>query len=281
MWLICACTPVWSGAPADAVSIPFPDDPDHFQDRNVTPDGHVVNTSFSVNAPHPATVAADHLVPNQTLPTIGDRLSEQGISWAWYAGGWTDALARRPAPLFQFHHHPFTYFEKYADGTAAKDEHLKDETQFEAALRDGTLPAISFVKPMGPDNEHPGYANITQGEEHLKRLIEEIQASSYWSDTAIIVTYDEHGGSWDHVPPPVVDKWGPGERVPTLVISPFARKGFVDHTQYDTTSILRLIEERWQLVPLGSRDANVNSLLPAFDFQQAAPGASPVQVPRP
>ena len=73
-------------------------------------------------------------------------------------------------------------------------------------------------------------------------------------------------GRWDHVAPPVVDRWGPGTRVPALVISPFARKGFIDHTQYDTTSILKLIEQRYNLMPLSYRDATVTSLATALSF---------------
>ena len=84
----------------------------------------------------------------------------------------------------------------------------------------------------------------------------------------IIVTYDENGGFWDHVAPPAGDRWGPGSRVPTIVISPFARRRFVDHTYYDTTSILKFIETRWKLAPLGPRDAAANDLTAAFAFTQ-------------
>ena len=86
-----------------------------------------------------------------------------------------------------------------------------------------------------------------------------------WDGTAIIITYDENGGRWDHVPPPRVDRWGPGMRVPTVVISPFAKRRYVDHTYYDTTSILKLIERRWSLPPLGPRDAAANDLSNVFD----------------
>lgn len=78
--------------------------------------------------------------------------------------------------------------------------------------------------------------------------------------------YDENGGQWDHVAPPKGDRWGPGSRVPTLIISPFAKKGFVDHTEYDTTSILKFIEARFGLKPLGPRDAKANDLTNAFQF---------------
>ena len=88
--------------------------------------------------------------------------------------------------------------------------------------------------------------------------------SPVWSDVLIIAAYDENGGRWDHVAPPVVDRWGPGTRVPAIIISPFARRGFIDHTRYDTTSILRLIERRWRLQPLGTRDANATDLSDAL-----------------
>lgn len=236
------------------------------KDGAVTPDGYVVNTAFSVNQPHPADADPKGLVPNQTMPTIGDRLDQKGTSWAWYAGGWNDAVAGRPAPLFQFHHHPFAYFARYADGTPGRAQHLKDEQDFLADLRSGNLPAVSFVKPLGPDNEHPGYADLLRGQQHVIELVAAVMQSRVWADTAIIITYDENGGRWDHVPPPVRDKWEPGTRVPTIVVSPFAKRRYIDHTQYDTTSILRLIETRWNLEPLGTSDRNAEDLRNAFAF---------------
>ena len=264
-WLIAARSPVFPNAPASAVA-QLDASGNLVTDGFVTPDGFAVNTAFSVNTPHPAGVAPARLVPNQTFATIGDRLSEKGISWAWYAGGWNDALAGNPDPLFQFHHQPFVYFARYADGTAAKAEHLKDEQDFVAALANGRLPAVAFVKPVGIDNEHPGYTDIITGENHVKQLIDAVRSSPHWNHTAIIITYDENGGFWDHVAPPVVDRWGPGSRVPAIVISPFARKGAVDHHRYDTTSILALIEHRWGLAPLSPRDAAADPLSGAFEF---------------
>jgi phospholipase C len=127
---------------------------------------------------------------------------------------------------------------------------------------------VSFIKPLGPDNEHPGYADLLTGEQHVLDLIQAVQKGPDWRNTVIIITYDEHGGFWDHVAPPVVDRWGPGIRVPTLIISPFARRGFVDHNLYDTTSILALIEHRWGLQPLTDRDANADDMAGALDFSE-------------
>lgn len=118
-----------------------------------------------------------------------------------------------------------------------------------------------------------------QGQQHVADLVATVQKSPYWKDTAIVITYDENGGRWDHVAPPKGDKWGPGTRVPMIVISPFAKQGFVDHTRYDTTSILKTIENRWGLAPLGSRDAQVNDLSNAFDFSQDAPGGTGAVLP--
>jgi phospholipase C len=282
MWLICACSPVFPHAPAadypkldpSGTELALDADGKIIHDGSVTPDGYAVNTLFSVNSPHPAGVPAASLVPNQTLPTIGDRLSAAGISWKWYAGGYAAALAGNPDPNYQFHHQPFVYFANYADGTRAKAAHLQDETRFLADIRSGRLPAVAFVKPLGENNEHPGYSSLLAGQQHVATLVNTLQRSPYWRNTVIIITYDENGGRWDHVAPPKVDRWGPGTRVPTIVISPWAKRGFVDHTQYETDSILAFIEKRYHLAPLGRHDAAANPLSNAFDFTQPQPMAA-------
>ncbi|MFL5800669.1 MAG: alkaline phosphatase family protein [Roseiflexaceae bacterium] len=270
-WLIAADTPAWPNAPANLIA-KIDGDGKLVKDGAVTPDGHLVNTAFPASQPHPATITDTvQLVPPLTMPTIGDRLDEKQITWGWFSGGWNDAVAGHPDPLFQFNHQPFAYFAKYADGTPGRAAHLHDEQDFLRALTDNSLPAVAFIKPIGLDNEHPGYANLARGQQHVADLVQAVQKSPYWADTTIIVTYDENGGFWDHVAPPKGDHWGPGTRVPAIIISPYAKKGFIDHTQYDTTSILTFIESRWGLAPLGARDAAANGLTNAFDFSQAPP----------
>jgi phospholipase C len=267
-WLIAAASPQFANAPVTTVAV-------EDSKGNMTKDGfviphgcYVVNTAFSTNQPHPAGIGSEQLVPNQTHPTIGDRLSDANIDWAWYSGGFKDALAGHPDAKFQFHHQPFVYFKRWADGTDEKAAHLQDETDFLAKAKAGTLPPVSFVKPIGGLNEHPGYAVLDEGEKHVIELIDAVRKGPNWKDTAIIVTYDEHGGFWDHVAPPTTDVWGPGSRVPAIVISPFAKRGFIDKTVYDTTSILATIEHRFGLAPLTTRDANATDLANAFDFSQ-------------
>jgi phospholipase C len=147
--------------------------------------------------------------------------------------------------------------------------HLRDERAFFRAATNGKLPRVSFVKPYGEENEHPGYASETAGSNHLVKLLKTITEGPEADSTLVVVTYDEFGGQWDHVSPPgqgrhptpgPSDAWGPGTRIPALVLSRSLRHSGVDHTSYDTTSILATIEHSFGLLPLSSRDAAVHDL---------------------
>ncbi len=197
-------------------------------DGSVTPDGFTVNT---LQAPYqPSGIApaeggdlalADPSkapVPPQSLKTVGDTLSAKGISWAWYAGGWNAAVAdgRRPPSekrnviyntargelAFQPHHQPFNYYARFAPGTADREQHLKDYDDFAAAIDAGKLPAVSFYKPVGRLNQHPSYTDLAQGDAHIDAVLTRLRASPLWPKMLVIVTYDENGGYWDHMPPP-------------------------------------------------------------------------------
>jgi phospholipase C len=200
------------------------------------------------------------------MPTIGRLLTDAGISWAWYSGGYVNATSGRPDPTFVYRHQPFAYFADYADGTAGRSEHLKDERDMLKAINDRTRPPASFYKPLGMNEEHPDYANVIQGDNHAAWIIHMIRNSFIWDDAVIIVTVASNGGIWDHVAPPKIDRWGPGTRVPAIIVSRFTRRHFVDHTTYDTTSILKLIETRCHLTPLSERDANAADLTNALQF---------------
>jgi phospholipase C len=271
-FLVSAAAPVWNQPlPTSSKTFVSNPDPNNLNDGHLTPDLNVVNTTFSVNL-HPAGIPTDQLEQNindsnpnapDYQPTIGDRLDAAKLSWKWYAGGWDNAINSNPDPLFQFHHQPFAYYQNYASETVAGNPHphLQDENNFFADLKAGDLPTVSFVKPLGPNNEHPGYADLLQGQQHVADLVHAVQHSSAWKNSIIVITYDENGGRWDHVAPPQRDEWGDGTRVPAIVISPWAKRHFVDHEQHDTLSILKTIELLYGLKPLNQRDANATSLL--------------------
>ena len=150
-------------------------------------------------------------------------------------------------------------------GAAERAAHLKDggvatptdianqtlpASDLKTDITNGTLPPVTFYKPQGTVNEHPGYANVTDGDQHIAAVVAALQASPQWPHMLIIVTYDEFGGQWDHVAPPKGDYFGPGTRIPAIIISPYAKQGYIDHTQYDTTSVLRFITNKWNLPKL-------------------------------
>lgn len=265
-WITCACTPRFENAPREVVVV-LDDHGELLRDGAVTPDGYVVNNLFPAQTPHPAASDPARRLPPLTAPTLGDRLSDKNVSWAWYAGGWNDAVAGKPAPSFQFHHQPYVYYARYAEGTRDRAEHLKDEADFLKAIEEGKLPAVSFYKPLGKLNEHPGDTDLLSGDQRAAEILAMIEHGPQWPHTLVIVTYDEFGGFWDHVPPPEGDRWGPGSRVPTLIVSPYAKRGHVDHTPYDTTALLKLIETRFGLKPLGERDAKAGDLSNALDLR--------------
>jgi acid phosphatase len=298
-WLACACSPVYRNAPTtmraeldDAGNLKLApasprsvlDGPPIWtRDGSISPDDYVVNTvqpPYQPSAIPPASGGdarfadpAKGPLPPQTEPTIGDLLSEKGIDWAWYAQGWDVALADRSVIYnvggvvnFQPHHQPYNYFGKYAPGTELRQRHLKDMKAFWKAAADGTLPAVVFVKPDGANNQHPGESTMAAGDLMAGTIVETLRRSPQWTRLAIIVTHDENGGFWDPMTPPRADRWGPGSRIPTVIASPYAKKGFVDHTVYDTTSILQFISKRFELQLLRGIRTQFGDLRNAFAF---------------
>jgi acid phosphatase len=278
------------------------DEPPRFaKNGNITPanyfgDGkfYAVNTmqpAYQPSASVPAPGDAEFLfadpnssvtLPPQTQPTIGDTLDAKHVAWSWYAGSWDAALTdgRRAAseprqviyapltaggnPDFQPHHQPFNYYERFDPKSHPEQRaaHLKDYNTLLADASAGRLPPVVFYKPQGNVNQHAGYASVAEGDAHIANLVARLRAGPQWPHMMIVITYDEFGGAWDHVAPPQGDALGPGARIPALIISPLAKHGTVDHTQYDTASILRLITRRFDLAPLAgvtARDAGLRA----------------------
>ena len=237
--------------------------PHYANDGAITPDGFAVNTmappyqpSFVRPAPGGDPLHANPedpaYLPPQTYDTIGDLLSRKGVSWTWYGGAFQAALDHKGGgskPNFQYHHQPFNYFKSFAPGTAERAAHIRDgglgdspiSNKFLADVVAGKLPAVSFYKPQGNLNLHAGYSDIESGDQHIVNVLEHLKKSPQWENMVVVVTFDENGGWWDHVAPPKGDRWGPGSRIPAIIVSPFAKKSTVDHSFYDTTSILRFI----------------------------------------
>ena len=297
-WLICGCSPVWPDAQdelrshLDSTGAPIQKPNGDSDDNIVTAkaDGDwAVNTVQSVlfNDGKQGEV----LLPSQKAQTIGDSLTAKGVDWRWYAGGWD--LAANPKRnadqndtlvnvfRFQWHHQPFAYFQRFdpetETGRAERNLHLKAEAALEDDIVEGKLPPVAFYKPAGILNEHPGYSGIIAGAEHIEHILHLLEQSPIKNSFAMIIVYDEYGGFWDHVSPPKLpdvkwraDTFGPGSRVPAILISPLARKGVVDSTPYDTTAILKLLQDHFHLDPLPSCRVNAqNSMAKLF-----SPGAN-------
>jgi acid phosphatase len=227
-----------------------------------------------------------NLLPPQTSVTIGDRLSERGIDWAWYSEGWDLVIdaqrtpaetARLDAILFAYHHQPFTYFERFdpatARGRAERRIHLRDARDLEVDIQSGQLPQVAFYKPADLNSEHPGYGSVAAGDAVIGRVLAMLEAGPMRHSYALIITYDENGGFFDHAVPPAgldaggrADFFGPGTRIPAVLVSPLVTPGRIDSTEFESTSILKLIADRFDLDPLPSpRYAAVRSLAEAFE----------------
>ncbi len=244
---------------------------------NLTPDFYAVNTfgppyqpswNKDPDDPRLASLASGYILPPQTHLTIGDTLSAKDVDWAWYGGAWQMALDGKgqhgisdkfpQSPRFQPHHQPLNYFRSFAPGTAARGAHLRDggvgnsadTNRFIADIVAGRLPQVAFYKPQGNFNMHSGYSDLELGDTHIRHVVEAIKNGPQWEHTMVIITVDENGGWWDHVAPPRADRWGPGTRIPAVVVSPFAKKGHVEHAVFDTGSIQRLLNRRFGLDPL-------------------------------
>jgi acid phosphatase len=246
------------------------------------PSGNPPATSGDIKLTDPSKATT---LPAQTATTIGDLLDKKNVSWKWYAGAWTTAsadgqqdpaakrqviyagdsngVASTSAVDFQAHHQPFNYFAKFDPNArpAYRTAHLQDYNDLVKDAAAGTLPAVSFYKPEGIYNQHPGYANLTDGDQKITDLVAKLQASPQYKNMVIVITYDENGGAWDHAAPPKGDWLGPGTRIPAIIISPFAKKGTVDHTPYDTASVLRLVTRTFGLETLSGMKLRDDSLV--------------------
>jgi phospholipase C len=198
------------------------------------------------------------------IPTIFDRLEAAGISWKFYVQDYDPRENYRTnITSDQVHWVPLLNFPRFIDSPRLS-RRIVDLDEYFEDLNNGTLPAVAFMVPKGASEHPPG--SLREGQRFVSTLVNSLMQSRFWDSSAFMWSYDDWGGFYDHVRPPRVDSFGYGFRVPALLVSPYARRGHIDSTTLDFTSILKFIERNWDLRPLASRDARARSIAGAFDF---------------
>ena len=209
--------------------------------------------------------------------TIFDRLEAAGIDWKFYVQNYEPGLTYRTLNEYpsdraaQVVWVPLLNIDRFLDDPTLAS-HIVDLDEYYTDLENGTLPAVAYIAPSGPSEHPPG--SVLAGQRFVRSLVQALMRSSSWDTGAFMVTYDDWGGWYDHVVPPAIDADGYGFRVPAFLAGGYARRGHIESTTLDYTSILRFIEDNWGLEPLASRDAAANSIAGAFDF--ASPPREPV-----
>ena len=202
-------------------------------------------------------------VPPSSVPSIGDDLNANGISWKYYGDQWNNYV---PDP-YQLNYgtngpnadeycnicNPFQYDTSTMAHPKQVKAHIADSLDLYADIANGTLPAVSIVKPSGYVDGHPASSKLDLFEGFCQKIIDDVKASPYWKDTAIFITEDEGGGYYDSGYVQPLDYFGDGTRIIFLVVSPFARPGHISHTYADHVSILKFIERNWGIGPVSKR----------------------------
>jgi phospholipase C len=184
------------------------------------------------------------------FPTMAEELQKANITWKYYDG------QANPQAFSLWN--PLPGFQNFMSSQELM-KHLVHGTQYFQDLRNGTLPAVSWIVPNGQESEHPPQ-DIQLGMWYVTDFVNALMKSPYWANTLLVITWDDYGGFYDHVSPPQVDKYGYGPRVPAILISPYITAGTIDHNTYDFTSVLKFIENRFQLNPLAERDSKANDI---------------------
>lgn len=316
--------------PATAQTVPFT-----IGDYGVSILENYQNTAAVTGDPDPAfddcTNGYPHVGYDESHKNVGDLMNDKGVTWGWFESGFKPSTPYNPetgAPAqcesssanvagnssrdYIAHHQPFQYFKSTANphhlppesvdkvGQTDQANHQYDMSDFNAALDQGIMPEVSFLKAPAAQDGHPAYSGPLDEQAFVVETINKIQQSPFWKDTAIIINYDDTDGWYDHEAPKVLNGsantgtpsgpnsygtdsdvcsavenkasgpgfCGPGTRVPMIVISPYAKTNFVDHTPVEQASIISFIEHNWGLPRLGgdAADDRAGSLMGMFDF---------------
>jgi phospholipase C len=198
--------------------------------------------------------------------TEGDLLTEAGIPWAYYA-----ATQYQNGYIWS----AYDAVRHIREDEAYWTEHVFPVDDFVSHARQGLLPPVTWVTPRFEVSDHPEYS-MCHGENWTTEIVNAVMEGPHWRDTAIFLTWDDYGGFYDHVPPPQVDDFGFGIRVPLLVISAYAKQGFVTHELGEFSSVLRFVEDNFGLTQLTHRDRDATPLISAFDFTQEPRAPEPL-----
>jgi phospholipase C len=217
--------------------------------QNAYTDNNPANTPFTI--------------PPSSVPSIGDSLNAKGISWKYYGDQWNNYV---PDP-YQINYgtpgptedeycnicNPFQYDTSIMSHPEQVAAHIQDSINLYADIADGTLPAVSVVKPSGLVDGHPSSSKLDLFEGFCQKIIDQVEASNYARDTVIFITEDEGGGYYDSGYVQPLDFFGDGTRIPLLVISPLVKPGYISHGYADHVSIIKFIERNWGLPPITKR----------------------------
>jgi len=219
-----------------------------------------LDRTFDVQPAYGPCQIADSSAQPYTFPNVVDQLSAAGLGWAVFEQSLGDCS------VFKGIHNPFQFFS-----STHESSNIQDYSNFAGELKNDVLPAFSLIIPDSQHDMHPGDAHIGNATTFLETIIQQVQASPVWNNTAIVVTFDTGGGWYDHVYPPTLDDQGLAFRVPTLVISPYAKKNYVSHQVMDHVSILKLVQWNWTFPSLNVRNAASGDMLDMFDFTGQTP----------
>jgi phospholipase C len=208
--------------------------------------------------------------PCLSYATLRDLLDRGRVSWKYYApplftGGLSGAYGD-----------PFDAISAVRYGSEWSTNISMPETNVLTDVANGSLPAVSWVAPSDDDSDHAGFGTSDTGPAWVAKVVNAIGESKYWNSTAVIVVWEDWGGWYDHVAPPQLDYAGLGFRVPMIVVSPYAKTGYVSHTQYEFGSIVRFVEDIWSLGRLGTTDVRAASMDDVFNFNQKPRKFAPI-----
>lgn len=191
--------------------------------------------------------------------TLGDELDNAGVSWAFYTATVSGDFGIWSA---------YQAIDHIYNGPDWKKDIVTPQTTFFKDVDNGKLPAVSWITPTWENSDHAGSGHNT-GPSWVASIVNAIGESKYWNSTALFIFWDDYGGWYDPEPPAYVDYDGLGIRIPMLIVSAYAKKGYVSHTHYEHGTILKFVEERFGLPAMASSDARANSADNAFDFNRA------------